>query len=133
MSTRSILALFIVLAVLGWVGLAFFTYYNPPDAWNRGIVVIVLWLTLWATLLPLVYWIHLRRQRLPRTARGVEDRGAEEGIVPRAARQSALAALFITLCLWLRMVRALNWAYLILLLLLLVLAGVLISTRRVRN
>jgi hypothetical protein len=121
MSTRSILALFIILAVLGWVGLAFFTYHNPPDAWNRGIVVIVLWVTLWATLLPLVYWIHLRRQHL----------GAEEGIVPRAARQSALAALFITLCLWLRMVRALNWVYPILLLLLLVLVEVLISTRRV--
>jgi hypothetical protein len=143
MSTRSILVLFIVLAVLGWVGLAFFTYYNPPDAWNRGIVVIVLWVTLWATLLPLVYWIHLRRQRLPRTPvpttqggipkRGVEDRGTEEGIVPRAARQSALAALFITLCLWLRMVRALNWAYPILLLLLLVLAEVLLATRRVGN
>jgi len=120
MSTRGILALFIVLAVLGWVGLAFFTYHNPPDAWNRWIVLVVLWLTLWATLLPAAYWIHLRWQRL----------GAEEGIVPRAARQSALIALFITLSLWLRMARALNWANLILLLLLLVLAEVLVSTRR---
>jgi hypothetical protein len=123
MSTRGILALFIVLAVLGWVGLASFTYYNPPGAWNRWIVVTILWLTLWATLLPLAYWFHLRRQRL----------GAEEGIVPRAARQSALAALFITLCLWLRMVRALNWANLILLLLLLVLTEVLLSKRRPGN
>jgi hypothetical protein len=123
MSTRGILALFVTLAVLGWVGLAFFTYYNPPDAWNRWVVVTVLWLTLWATLLPLAYWFHLRRQRL----------GAEEGIVPRAARQSALAALFVTVCLWLRMVRALNWANLILLLLLLVLTDVLLSTRRTGN
>jgi hypothetical protein len=120
MSTRGILALIIVLAFLGWVGLAFFTYYNPPDVWNRWIVLITLWLTLWATLLPLAYWIHLPRQRL----------GAGEGIVPRAARQSALAALLITLCLWLRMIRTLNWANLILLLLLSVLVEVLLSTSR---
>jgi hypothetical protein len=123
MSMRSILALFLVLAVLGWVGLAFFTYYNPPDTWNLWLVVITLWLTLWSTLLPLAYWIHLRRQRL----------GAEEGIVPRAARQSGLAALFITLGLWLRMVRVLNWENLILLLLLVLLAEVLLATRRKRD
>jgi hypothetical protein len=123
MSMRSILALFLVLAVLGWVGLAFFTYYNPPDTWNLWLVVITLWLTLWSTLLPLAYWIHLRRQRL----------GAEEGIVPRAARQSGLAALFITLGLWLRMVRVLNWENLILLLLLVILAEVLLATRRKRD
>jgi hypothetical protein len=120
MSTRGILALFVVLAVLGWVGLAFFTYHSPPNAWNRWIVVVILWLTLWATLLPLAYWFHLRRQRL----------GTEEGIVPRAARQSALGALFVTVCLWLRMVRGLNWANLILLLLLLTLMEVLLATRR---
>ena len=160
MSTRGILALFIVLAILGWVGLASFTYYNPPAAWNRGIAVAILWLTLWATLLPLAYWFHLRRHRLPRTERGMEYRprteraphrtrpaqnagwstedgvprmeyrAAEEGVVPRAARQSALAALFVTLCLWLRTVQALNWANLILLLALLVLTEVVLSARR---
>jgi hypothetical protein len=118
--TRGILALFVVLAILGWVGLAFFTYYNPPDAWNRWVAVTVLWLALWATLLPLVYWFHLRRQRL----------GAEEGIVPRAARQSALAALFVSVCIWLHMARALNWANLALLLLLLGLTEGLLSTQR---
>ena len=120
MSTRGILALFIVLAILGWVGLASFTYYNPPAAWNRGIAVAILWLTLWATLLPVAYSFHLRRHRL----------AAEEGVVPRAARQSALAALFVTLCLWLRTVQALNWANLILLLALLVLTEVVLSAKR---
>jgi hypothetical protein len=123
MSTRGILSLFIILALLGWVGLASFTYYNPPDAWNRWIVVAILAPTLWATLLPLAYWFHLRRQRL----------GAEEGVVPRAARQSALAALSITVCVWLSMVRALNWANLILLLLLIVLTEVLLSSRKRGN
>jgi hypothetical protein len=95
--------------------------------------VAILWLTLWATFLPLAYWVHLRRQRLPRTERGMEYRAAEEGIVSRAARQSALAALFVTLCLWLRMAQALNWANLILLLLLLVLTEVVLSSRRRGN
>ena len=120
MSTRRILALFIIVAVLGWVGLVSFTYYNPPDSFNRWIVVAILALTLWATLLPLAYWFHLRRQRL----------GDEEGIVPRAARQSALAALSITVCVWLSMVRALNWANLILLLLLVALTEILLSSRK---
>jgi hypothetical protein len=119
MSTRGILALLVILAVLGWGGLASFTYYNPPGALNRGIAVAILWLTLWATLMPLAYSIHLRRQRL----------AAEEGIVPRAARQSALVALFISLCLWLRTVQALTWVNLFLLLMLVVLTEVVLSRR----
>ena len=120
MSTRRILALFTVLAVLGWVGLVFFTYYNPPDAFNRWIMVAILSLTLWATLLPLAYWFHLRRPRL----------GDEEAIVARAARQSALAALSITVYVWLSMIRALTWANLLLLLLLAVLTEILLSSRK---
>lgn len=123
MNTRSILVLFIALAILGWAGLGYFTYHNPPAVWNRIVAVAMLWLALWATLLPLTYWFHLRRQRL----------GAEEGIVPRAARQSALGALLAAVCVWLRMVQALSWANLILLLLLVALAEVLLSGRRVGN
>jgi len=122
MSTRALLILFVVIAVLGWEGLASFTYFNPPVSRNRALAVAIVWLTLWATLLPLAYWIHLRRQRL----------GAEEGIVPRAARQSALSALFLALCLWLRLVQGLNWANLIVLLVLVVLTERVLS-RRVGN
>lgn len=120
MSTRGALALFIVLAVLGSVGLASFTYYNPPVSWNRTIAVAIFGLTLWSALFPLMYWFHLRRQRL----------GAEEGIVSRATRHSALAALYATVCLWLRMVQALSWANVILLLLLVALAEAVLSIRR---
>ena len=123
MSTRRILTLFGILAVLGWVGLIFFTYYNPPDAFNRWIMVAILALTLWATLLPLAYWFHLRRQRL----------GDEEAIVARAARQSALAALSITVCVWLSMIRALNWANLLLVLLLVALTEIMLSSRKRGN
>ncbi len=123
MSTRRILALFTIVAVLGWVGLVSFTYYNPPDSFNRWIVVAILALTLWATLLPLAYWLHLRRRRL----------GDAESIVPRAARQSALAALALTACVWLSMIRALNWANLLLLLLLVALAEMLLSSGKERG
>lgn len=123
MSTRGTLALFIVLAVLGWVGLASFTYYNAPLSWNRTIAVAIFGLTLWSTLFPLMYWFHLRRQRL----------GVAEGIVSRATRQSALAALFATVCLWLRMMQVLSWANMILLLLLVALAEAVLSIRRTGN
>jgi cation transport ATPase len=117
-STRGILALCLVLAAIGWVGLASFTYHNPPEPWNRWIAMAMLWPTLLAMLLPLVYGIHLRLNH--------------EDIAPRAARQSALAALFLTLCVSLRMMHALNWANVILLLLLFALADTLLSTKRRR-
>ena len=119
MSARSILALCIVMALLGLFGLASFTYYNPPHAWNRWIALAMLWPTLLTTLMPLIYAIHLYLER------------SGDALV-RAARQSALAALFLTLCLWLRIIRALNWANAILMLVLFVLTDVLLSARENR-
>ncbi len=116
MSTRSILALCIVLAVLGWFGLGSFTYHNPPNALNRWIALAILWPTLLTTFIPLAYAIHVRLER-------------NADIMPRAARQSALAALFLTLCAWLRTIRALNWANAILMLALFVLTDLLLSAR----
>nr|MBC7245986.1 hypothetical protein [Chloroflexota bacterium] len=116
MSTRGILALSIILAFLGWTSLASFTYYNPPNAWNRWIVVAALWPTLLATFLPLVYALHLRAEKL-------------EGAISSAARQSALAALFVTLCVGLRITQALNWANALLMLLFFVVTEALLSAR----
>lgn len=120
MSTRGILALSILLALLGWLALGSFTYYNPPDALNRWIALAILWPTLLTTLLPLAYVIHLRLR-------------SSGYILSRAARQSALAALFLTLSVWLRMVQALNWANAILMLSLFVLTEVLLSAREDRQ
>jgi hypothetical protein len=116
MTTRSIVALCIVLALLGWVGLGSFTYHNPPDAWNRWIALAILWPTLLATFFPLAHAIHLRL-------------GRSDDMMLRAARQSALAALYLTLCVWLRFIRAFNWANAILILVLFVVTDVLLSAR----
>ncbi len=116
MTTRSILALCFVLAALGWVGLGSFTYYNPPEAWNRWIALAMLCPTLVTTFVPLVYATHLLLER-------------RDGVLARAGRQGALAALFLTLCVWLRMIRALNWANALLMVTLFVLTDVLLAAR----
>jgi len=116
MTTRSILALCIVLAALGWVGLGSFTYHNPPQAWNRWIALAILWPTLVTTFVPLVYAAHLLLER-------------RDGVLARAGRQGALAALFLTLCAWLRMIGALNWANAFLMVTLFVLTDVLLAAR----
>ena len=119
MATRSILALCVVLGLLGWFGLASFTYHNPPDAWNRWIALAILWPTLLASFIPTTYAIHVRLDR-------------SNDPLPRVARQSALAALFLTLCAWLRIIAALNWANAILMLILFALTDVLLSARENR-
>lgn len=116
MSARVILALSILLALLGWYALSSFTYQNPPQGWNRWIAVAMLGPTLWASFLPLTYAVHLRMNH-------------EDGILPSAARQSALTALYLTLCAGLRIIQALNWANAILLLALFICTEVLLSTR----
>jgi len=104
------------LATVGWVGLGYFTYNNPPTGWSRWIAVAALWPTVLFTLLPGVHWLHLRF-------------GEPEGALSRSLRQCALAALYVCICFWLRMVRALNWANALLLVLLFVLTDVLLASR----
>jgi hypothetical protein len=116
MSRRTLLALCALLAALGWGALGFFTYHNPPEALNRWIVLAMLWPTLVATFLPAVYTYHWRRE-------GAGD------ISLRAGRQSAFAATFLTLCVWLRMIQALNWANALLMLALFVATETLLSAR----
>ena len=117
MRSRVVVALFVALAILGWAGLGYFCYHNPPFGWNRWIAVAILWPTVVVTLLPLLYRLHFRR-------------GVVDGLLYTSFRQSALAALLLCLCVWLRMVRALNWANGALLLLLFVLTEILLSSRR---
>lgn len=116
MSRRWISYLWLGLALAGWVGLVYFTYNNPPTGSNRWIVVAVLWPTVLFTLLPGVHWLH---QRI----------SGPEGALSRSLRQCALAALYVCICLWLRMVRALNWANALLLILLFVLTDILLASR----
>jgi hypothetical protein len=116
MSPRSILALCVVLAALGWLGLGSFTRHNPPTEWNRWIALALLWPTLLTTFTPLLYGIH-------------RFLGRRKGVLPRVLRQSLLAALFLTLSAWLQMMRALNWANAMLMLAVFVLADILLAAR----
>jgi len=96
MGARGITILSIALILLGWFALGSFTYYNPPSTANRIIALALLWAALLVTLLLPAYFVNLRLR-------------SDSEVVIRAARQSALAALFLTLCLWLRMNQALSW------------------------
>ena len=103
------------LALVGWFGLGYFTYNNPPEGGARWIVVAGLWPTVLFTLLPGAHWLHQRF-------------GGPDGVLSRSLRQCALAALYVCVCLWLRMLRALNWANALLLVLLFVLTDVLLAS-----
>lgn len=116
MSRRWVNYLSMGLALAGWVGLGYFTYNNPPTGANRWIAVAVLGPAVLFTLLPGVFWLHQRF-------------GEPDGALSRSLRQSALAALYVCICFWLRMVRALNWANALLLVLLFVLTDVLLASR----
>jgi hypothetical protein len=105
-----------MLALLGWFALGSFTYHNPPEGLNLLVALAIFGPTLWASLLPLTYRIH---QRVNGT----------DGLMPAAARQSALAALYLSLCLGLRVMAVLNWANALFLLALFGLTEVLLSTR----
>ncbi len=116
MSTRSVLALSVVLAALGWLALASFTRDNPPTEWNRWIALALLWPTLLTSFTPLLYGIHLLL-------------GRSQDILPRVLRQGVLVALFLTLAAWLQMMRALNWANATLMLAVFVMADILLAAR----
>jgi ABC-type transport system involved in multi-copper enzyme maturation permease subunit len=116
MSIRGVLILSVALILLGWFTLGSFTYYNPPSEANRLIALAILWPTLIVTLLLPAFFINLRLR-------------SDGKVVLRATRQSALVALFLTLCVWLRMIQSLSWTNAIVLLGLLGLTEVLLSAR----
>ena len=77
------------MAALSWAGLAWLVCRTSPGPLTRPLFLALLFVALMSTLLPVT--LHLGGQDL------------------RAIRRSGWAALFITLCAWLRMIRALNW------------------------
>jgi len=116
MTIRGIILLAIALIMLGWFALGSFTYYNPPSEANRLIALAILWPTLVVTFLLPAFFINLRLR-------------SDGGVVLRATRHSALAALFLTLCVWLRMTQTLSWTNATLMLGLFLLSEVLLSAR----
>ena len=50
----------LVLAVLGWGGVAGLVFFTEPLVWNRWLLFALLFLALSGTALPVVYFFHLR-------------------------------------------------------------------------
>ena len=116
MSERALLGLSLVLAVLGWFALGTFTYHNAPVGWNLWIATAIVAPTLWTSFLPLTHALLRRREHT-------------EDTLFLAARRSALAALYFTLCMGLRIVGGLNWASAALLLGLFAITEILLTAR----
>ena len=127
----------ILVAILSWVGLGFLVTYTSPGTLTRPAFFLLLFGALMATFVPIAFYFNHRFASsessqdsvLSPLSLGQRTRGSSKDSV-RAIRQSGLAALFLVLCAWLRMIRFLNWPVAQLLLCVLGLIEVFILTRR---
>jgi hypothetical protein len=109
-----------VVCVLSWIGLAYVVFTTDPAvALNRLSFLALLFLGLLTTLSPLAHYLHFR----------FTARKSYRSDVWRSFREGGLAALFLSLCAWLRMGQALNWINALLLLCALALIEVFILIR----
>jgi hypothetical protein len=104
MGKRAILGLILV-AVLSWVGLGVLVSYTSPGTLTQPAFFLLLFVALMATFVPIAFYLNRR----------FASSESGEDSVP-AFRQSGLAALFLVLCVWLRMIRSLSWPVALLLL-----------------
>ena len=109
----------VLVAILSWVCLGFLVSFTSPGTLTRLAFLLLLFVALAATFVPIAFYFNRLFAR---------SESGEDGV--RAIRQSGLAALFLVLCAWLRMIRSLNWAVALLVLGLLVSIEVIILTRR---
>ena len=117
----------VLVAILSWVCLGFLVSFTSPGTFTRLAFLLLLFVALAATFVPIAFYFNRRFA----SSESGEDSvlGLSKGRV-RAIRQSGLAALFLVLCAWLRMIRSLNWAVALLVLGLLVSIEVIILIRR---
>jgi len=106
----------ILVAILSWVCLGFLVNYTSPGTLTRPVFSLLLFVALMATFVPIAFYFN----------RHFASSG-EDSV--RAVRQSGLAALFLVLCAWLRMIRSLSWPVALLLLGVLGLTEVFLLTR----
>ncbi len=95
----------ILVAVLSWVCLGFLVNYTSPGTLTQSAFFLLLFVALMATFVPIAFYFNRRFAN-----------AENEEISVRAVRQSGVAALFLVLCAWLRMVRFLSWPVALLLL-----------------
>ncbi|NIN64832.1 MAG: hypothetical protein GTO63_09050 [Anaerolineae bacterium] len=120
MSSRRLWMVCFVVCVLSWVGLAYLIFNTDPAVpLNRLWFLVLLFVALLATLSPLAHYLHFR----------FTARSAYRSDNRRSFREGGLAALFLSLCAWLRMGQALNWINALLLLCALALIEVFILVR----
>lgn len=93
-------AIWLLTTALGWLGLIYLIYSTHPEGVNRWLFFVLFFGSVTAASLGPAYYLNLRFAReSPHQVR-----------LMRALREGALVGLYLTLCAWLEMIRALNWA-----------------------
>jgi hypothetical protein len=119
-SGRSLWVLSTVVCISSWLGLGYVVWNTDPALTvNRLLFLALLFLALCTLLSALAHYLHFR----------FTSAKSYRSDVKRSFREGALAALFLTLCAWLRMGQALNWINALLLLSALALVEVFILLR----
>jgi hypothetical protein len=99
-SGRSLWILSAVVCVVSWLGLGYVVWNTDPALTvNRLSFLALLFLALLTLLSAVAHYLRFRF----RSAKSYRSD------TKRSYREGALAALFVTLCAWLRMGQALNW------------------------
>jgi hypothetical protein len=98
-SGKRISAISVFLAILAWLGLYFLINSFSPKTSARFLFFPLLFVALSTTFVPAAFYLNYRFAR------------PKDQVVSnwRPIRQSGWAALFLVLCAWLQMLRALNW------------------------
>ena len=99
MSGKKVSAISVFLAIFAWLGLYFLINSFSPVTSARSVLFPLLFVALTATLVPVAFYLNYRFAR---------PKGQPVNNW-RPIRQSGWAALFLVLCAWLQMLRALNW------------------------
>jgi len=99
MSGKRVSAIAVSLAIFAWLGLYFLITGFSPKTSARSVLFPLLFVALTTTFVPVAFYLNYRFT-------------APQGQAVsnwRPIRQSGWAALFLVLCAWLQMLRALNW------------------------
>ena len=99
-SSRRLWVFSFLIGVFSWLGLAYVVWSTDPAlAMNRVAFVVLLFFGLLTVSSAVAHYLHYR----------FTSAKSYRSDAKRSFREGALAALFLTLCAWLRMGQALNW------------------------
>ena len=119
MSGKRISAISVFLATCAWLGLYFLLSSLSPKTSARSLFFPLLFVALITTSVPVAFYLNYRFAK----PKGLQVSHWQP------IRQSGWAALFLVLCAWLQMLRALNWIIAMLVLAVFSLIEVFILTR----